>query len=536
MLTKEMTPVTLWFRPRVDRARGTAKAAHMAPDFRSTIQGLRLFLRTPTISRTIVALLSLAIVLLLLINIATFVMVQRIGAHAAESERSQQVQLAARELMLLMVDAETGQRGFLLTGRQDFLAIHDEAQRQLPTVGDRLSAMADSPEETDRVTALRELKRQRLAVMAQTITLAREGRIGEAVQILRRGEGKALMDQMRVIVGEIDAIEAARVDRRSRAARNATWAAILINAISAVLIIALAVISLMLIRRYVAEIQSARETLNTLNSDLEGTVAERTADLTRANEEIQRFAYIVSHDLRAPLVNVMGYTSELEQAGKALSAHMERTQSDDPDPIEQDAVQAVTEDVPEAIGFIRASTAKMDRLINAILKLSREGRRALVPEPLDMTAMAQQIADSVRHQTEEADAEIIVHDLPEIESDRLSMEQIFGNLIDNAVKYLDDGRPGRIDITGRDLLGGWVEYEITDNGRGISDRDHERIFELFRRSGRQDRTGEGLGLAFVRNSARRLGGTIDIESELGKGSTFRLKFPKRLIAGAGETV
>ncbi|MDZ4317959.1 MAG: ATP-binding protein, partial [Phenylobacterium sp.] len=94
----------------------------------------------------------------------------------------------------------------------------------------------------------------------------------------------------------------------------------------------------------------------------------------------------------------------------------------------------------------------------------------------------------------------------------------------------------RIEIRGRDVLGGWVEYEITDNGRGISDRDHERIFELFRRSGRQDRTGEGLGLAFVRNSARRLGGTIDIESELGKGSTFRLKFPKRLIAGAGETV
>lgn len=515
---------------------GPLKLPLMAPDFRSTIQGLRLFLRTPTISRAIVGLLSLAILLLLVINIATFVMVQRISDQSAASERSQQMQLAARELMLLMVDAETGQRGFLLTGRPEYLAVHDEAQAQLPRAGALLTELADTPEEAERVTALRELKRQRLAVMEQTVDLARRGRIGEAVQILRRGEGKALMDEMREIVATIDELESARVTRRMTAARNATIAAVAVNAVSAILIVALAIISLMLIRRYVTEVQSARDNLDALNRGLEATVADRTADLTRANEEIQRFAYIVSHDLRAPLVNVMGYTSELEQAGKALSAHMERVQSDDPDPIEQDAVQAVREDVPEAIGFIRASTAKMDRLINAILKLSREGRRALVPERLDMTAMAQQIADSVRHQTEEADAEIIVHDLPEVESDRLSMEQIFGNLVDNAVKYLDTGRPGRIEIRGRDVLGGWVEYEIVDNGRGISDRDHERIFELFRRSGRQDRTGEGLGLAFVRNSARRLGGTIDIESELGKGSTFRLKFPKRLIAGAGETV
>ena len=109
------------------------------------------------------------------------------------------------------------------------------------------------------------------------------------------------------------------------------------------------------------------------------------------------------------------------------------------------------------------------------------------------------------------------------------MEQIVGNLIDNAVKYLDHDRPGEIVVSGEDVPGGWVVYRIADNGRGIAPRDHERIFELFRRSGKQDRSGEGLGLAFVRNSVRRLGGTIDVESELGKGSTFLLKFPKRLI-------
>jgi signal transduction histidine kinase len=157
-----------------------------------------------------------------------------------------------------------------------------------------------------------------------------------------------------------------------------------------------------------------------------------------------------------------------------------------------------------------------------------------VPELLDMTQMVQGIADSVNHQTGEAGAEIVVEPLPRLNSDRLSVEQVFGNLIDNAVKYLDHDRPGRIVVSGEEGHD-WVIYRIVDNGRGIAARDHERIFELFRRSGRQDRAGEGLGLAFVRNSVRRLGGDITLDSELGKGSTFILKFPTRLIlAEAGD--
>ena len=81
-----------------------------------------------------------------------------------------------------------------------------------------------------------------------------------------------------------------------------------------------------------------------------------------------------------------------------------------------------------------------------------------------------------------------------------------------------------------------VEYSIIDNGRGISDRDHERIFELVRRSGKQDQPGEGLGLAFVKNSIRRMGGDIAVESRLGEGSTFILKFPKRLYVSENGTL
>ncbi|MBU3974428.1 MAG: histidine kinase, partial [Alphaproteobacteria bacterium] len=367
-------------------------------------------------------------------------------------------------------------------------------------------------------------------VMERSIALARTGRVGEAVSVVRLGEGKSLMDAMRTEIAAIDEIQATRLQFQTRQSEWAGAVTVMANALGGVLILVLAGVSAWLVRGYVVEIQVARDALDRMNAGLENQVRDRTFELTRANEEIQRFAYIVSHDLRAPLVNVMGYTSELEQAGRVIDkaiAAAEKVRKVDPE-----VITAVREDMPEAVGFIRASTEKMDRLINAILKLSREGRRNLVPEQLEMTTLTQRIADSVHHQTQAAGAEIVVEPLPPLESDRLSVEQVMGNLIDNAVKYLDPSRPGRIVVSGEAAPGGWVVYRVADNGRGISDRDHERIFELFRRSGRQDRPGEGLGLAFVRNSVRRLGGDITVESELGKGSTFIVKFPTRLLLPA----
>lgn len=502
----------------------------MSPAFRPTLQVFRQFLRTPTLGRRVAGLLALAILLLLAANIAVLVMIQRTAAFNDTVEQAQQVRLVAREALTRLVDAETGQRGFILTGRPEYLAIHTEAMRDLPGLVSQLKGLTVADADLEpRVERLEELAGQRLEVMVRTVDMVRAGRVGEAIALIRSGEGKALMDAIRVEVTAIDEIQATRLQFRTRQSEWAGAVTVIVNAVGGVLILLLAGASAMLIRRYVFEIQEARAALERMNAGLEHQVRDRTAALTRANEEIQRFAYIVSHDLRAPLVNVMGFTSELEQAGKIIDRQMTAVETKAPKLVEQDALTAVREDLPESIGFIRASTAKMDRLINAILKLSREGRRALVPETLDMSAMVKDAADNVKHQTEVAEAEILVEPLPELESDRLSIEQVFGNLVDNALKYLDPARPGRIVVSGEEIAGGWVVYRISDNGRGISDRDHERIFELFRRSGRQDQPGEGLGLAFVRNSVRRLGGDITVESELGQGSTFTLKFPKRLI-------
>jgi PAS domain S-box-containing protein len=244
---------------------------------------------------------------------------------------------------------------------------------------------------------------------------------------------------------------------------------------------------------------------------------EAEADLRESNDEIQRYAYIVSHDLRAPLVNVMGFTSELEETRAEVRAALEG----------HPQAERIDSDLGEALGFIKAAVNRMEALIAAILKLSREGRRQFMPEPLDMTALLRSVADAQRHQAEAAGAVVtIAPDLPSIVADRLAVEQVFGNLLDNAVKYLDSSRLGRITVTARSAGTRGVCFTVTDNGRGIAARDHTRIFELFRRSGAQDRPGEGIGLAHVKALIRSIGGRIDMTSKLGAGTTFSVTLPR----------
>jgi signal transduction histidine kinase len=285
-----------------------------------------------------------------------------------------------------------------------------------------------------------------------------------------------------------------------------------------------------------AQLESARGALENLNRNLESIVSTRTADLTAANEEIQRFAYIVSHDLRSPLVNVMGFTSELQVAREQISKFYAAVLEKLPEAANPTVKEAIESELPEAIDFIRSSTSKMDRLINAILRLSREGGRILTPEPLQMKSVLESTAQSLNHQLTEVGAELVIEDVPDLVGDRLAVEQVFTNLLENAVKYLAPGRPGRIRVRGWQE-GSTVFIDVEDNGRGIDPKDHSRVFDLFRRAGVQDRPGEGIGLAHVRALVRRLGGTITLNSAFGEGSTFRVSLPKIMTrTSEGEAV
>ena len=479
--------------------------------------------------RTTVALLAAGFLALLGIVVTALWLSARTDTFAEQLAEVLSIRRETFMVLGLAQDAETGQRGYLLTRDPAYLEPYRssvaEIGAQMQELRRATQARPDFAAEMDRLGSAIDAK---LTDLGRTVDLAERGRFDQAIALVRADSDRRAMDGIRAASGRIIEASNGLIDRSTAELRFTVRVLTLVLAAGGLVIALVVGGSAWVAWRYTRELEAARGEVEALNVGLEERVRERTADLARANEEVQRFAYIVSHDLRSPLVNIMGFTSELEVGLSAIQAHLARTPANDDDPAEREARAAASTDMPEAIGFIRTSTAKMDNLINAILKLSREGRRTLQPRPVDMNALLETAASTVRHQLNENGGDILIDGhVPALVSDKLALEQVFGNLIDNAVKYLDPQRPGRIVIRGRELPVG-VEYEVEDNGRGIAPEDHERIFELFRRAGRQDKAGEGIGLSHVKALVRRLGGEITLESQLGKGTTFRVRLPRNL--------
>lgn len=275
------------------------------------------------------------------------------------------------------------------------------------------------------------------------------------------------------------------------------------------------------------EHRRTQDALQEAHDQLEQRVKERTAELQSANEELKTFAYIVSHDLRAPLVNIKGFVGELGFALEEVQPIIESTLPQLNEAQQQTLKTAFQEDIPEAMHFIDSSVTHMDHLVNAILRLSRLGRRDLDLEPIDMAALVQEVLSTLAHQIEQHPAQVTVEPLPQVVADRTAMEQIMGNLLTNAVIYLDPNRAGKIKITGR-RNHKEVIFSIKDNGRGIAKDDMPKVFELFRRAGKQDVPGEGMGLAYVRTLVRRHGGRIWCESKPDEGTRFTFTIPKNI--------
>jgi len=434
------------------------------------------------------------------------------------------------DLRTALQDVETSQRGFLLTGETNYLDPYNNSRDNVRPLYDRLQERSMAmPELASDVERLGETVLAKLDEMDSTIQLALQGEREAAIEIVRTDRGKELMDEARALFNEIVAkADEAYVVAAGSQRSSVDWLR-WTTFFGAFVIFAVVGGAVWIALRYTRELLKARIEVQELNAGLEARIDERTQDLVRANEEVQRFAYIVTHDLRAPLVNIMGFTSELDTTMETIQAYVLA----DGEPLSEqeikDARLAASEDLPEAIGFIRSSTRKMDALINAILKISRDGRRPLKPERIDLGELIEANANTVQHQVAETEGNITLDvKTPPIVSDRLSLEQIVGNLLDNAVKYGAKDRPIEIDVTAHRTAGRQIVIDVKDNGRGIAPQDHQRVFDLFRRSGTQDKAGEGIGLAHVRTLVRNLGGDITLESEFGQGTTFRVTLPERL--------
>ena len=488
-------------------------------------------------------LLGACFVILIAIAGAVTLLVEQARTDAQLVAHTLRVQDSLSNVLLSVRRAESSQRGHLFTNRQDYLDDFEGARPEVRQALAELSALVtDNPKRIADVENIQKLVEAKFAELTHSINLNAQGQREQARAFVLGGQGRALMNELRRVVEAANTDESRLLAERAERSQRNNRLLLLVSVAGALVIVLIGVLSIYLVQRNYRAAAAARAELEATNVNLERIVEYRTADLKEANDEIQRFAYIVSHDLRSPLVNIMGFTTELEALRKDLFERVNelRRQLDalnaqaanvgEPPVVEgQKPTEALGHEFDEAVGFIKTSIGKMDRLINAVLRLSREGRREFRPEIIDMGALIESVSRSVAHRLGELGAALTIGPLPDLESDRLALEQIFANLVDNALKYLRDGEPGRIEISGRsnDVQ---VIYDVTDNGRGIDERDHQRVFELFRRAGAQDRPGEGIGLAHVRALVRRLGGHMGLKSELGKGSTFTVTLPRRWSA------
>ncbi|TWF55025.1 sensor histidine kinase [Neorhizobium alkalisoli] len=485
-----------------------------------------------TFARSSLLMLLVGAAILFATVLSSFFLAQMTRSYFDDVTRLRALRSTSSDLLLLLQSAESSQRGYLLAQDAAFLEPYKTSISALPLQLEKVMKAADNQSMvTVPIDDIRRLVAVKVKEMQSTLDLATKGDLASALEIVRNQSGFESMQRLRGLVGEVvaelDGRLIAGIDDIRDSAGSLQW----FTVGGGILLILVVGGAIAVIAQHVRELSRARKEVEELNTGLEERVNERTEDLIQANREIQRYAYIVSHDLRAPLVNIMGFTSELDATLKSIRTFVLAEEGAVLSENEvRDARLAVEEDLPEAIGFIRSSTKKMDGLINAILKISRDGRRDLKPERVNLGELLDATAASVYHQVNEGGGEvkISVDAARGLMTDRFSMEQIFGNLFDNAIKYKHPERPLELSVTAAPIGRGAVRISVADNGRGIAPEDHERVFELFRRSGVQDKQGEGIGLAHVRSLVRNLGGEITVTSTLGGGSTFVIRLPMDL--------
>ncbi len=268
------------------------------------------------------------------------------------------------------------------------------------------------------------------------------------------------------------------------------------------------------------------EQTRALNEELKMTVERLGAlnqDLAQKNAENEMFVYSVSHDIRAPLVNLQGFSQEISMAADDMRLLLK--QEGLPESIRNQFSELLDGGVDESIGYIQTSVKHLSNIVDGLLRLSRAGRVQYEWAEIPVQKLIRRILDSLSVTIAARRAKFTVDPLPSVTGDTPALEQLFSNLISNALNYLDPAREGRIHIGILPSEGDRETFFVKDNGLGIPETLQTDLFKGYQRFHPNLAGGEGMGLAIVQRIVERHNGKVWIESRPGEGSTFYVALP-----------
>lgn len=422
-----------------------------------------------------------------------------------------QVIYQVERIMASAANAESGGRGYLITGQEPYLAPYMTAMKELPgEFADFTSLTRDNASQQERIREMRSLLNQRLLLLTQRIDQRRHG---DPQALVPNGTGKAQMDRLRSVADEMEGEEhrllALRIAEARKASRNARSTLGIASSLDFLLII--------LMFRYLArermlrlaseetndhlriaraEAEASAVEIQLLNTTLEERVRLRTAELETTNRELEAFSYSVSHDLRSPLRTIDGFSLALEE----------------------DYAEAVDDVGRDYIRRVRSGVQRMGQLIDALLQLSRITRAELTREPVNLSQLASSVAATLGEETAGNPITFRIEEGLHAEADARLVQVALENLLGNAVKFSGKVAEPIVEFGWDPTQSAWF---VRDDGAGFDMYYAEKLFNAFHRlHGDKDFKGSGIGLATVARVIRRHHGRIWADSQVGHGATF----------------
>jgi signal transduction histidine kinase len=445
-----------------------------------------------------------------------------------------------------LLEAQIAVRGLVVTGQKSFADAYQEAKHNLTPELDQLEALVQGhPAQLAHVRDVRAHTGLLLDWLDNEERLVLSGCRDEAVARIQspsgqNGNGQHLLPDVRDAVTSFLADqERLDADRMAALRRTAGWLSWSVAGGSILAVLTTGLLALLFSHGVTRRLGVLRDNARLLSegkglsqrllgrdevAEVDRAFHDMADALAQKNQENELFVYSVSHDLRSPLVNLQGFSEELNFACADLRRLLEQ---DEVSPALRQQVEAILEgNIAEATHFIQTAVSRLGRIIDALLRLSRAGRVEYRPQQVEVGLVVRRVVEALRGTVAQRRAEVSVGELPPCWGDPTAIEQVFANLIGNAVHYLDPVRPGRVEIgAAEDGLADMRTYYIRDNGRGIDPAHQKRIFTAFQRLHGDVVPGEGIGLALVRRAVERHGGKVWLESAAGAGSTFFVALP-----------